>query len=106
MSLKMTLVKSGLCDEALGDDAMIARLFDACSMPKSRLGRELAFVLLIKAIVIGLAAVFIFGPSQRPRIDAAKVEAHLIDSAETAALNNTVPKLSAPKTVAPRSPIP
>ena len=80
---------------------MIMRLFAAFSLPKSRLGRELMLVLLIKAIVIGLAAVFIFGPSQRPQVDAAKVEAHLIDFSAAAA-----PKLSALKTTAPRSLLP
>ena len=88
-------------DEILGDEAMITRLFAAFGLPKSRLGRELVLVLLIKAIVLGLAAVFIFGPNQRPRIDAAKVEAHLIDFSAAVA-----PKLSALKTAAPRSILP
>jgi hypothetical protein len=32
--------------------------------------------------IIGIAAVFIFGPNQRPKIDTAKVEAHLIGAPE------------------------
>ncbi len=61
---------------------MMTRLLDACGLPKSRLRRELVrdivLVLLVKLTIIGLAAVFIFGPNQRPRVDAAKVAAHLI----------------------------
>lgn len=80
-------------------------------MSKSRLGRELILVLLIKAIVIGLAAIFVFGPSQRPRIDATEVEAHLLDTPETAAAKpslskSSLSKPSAPKIVAPRSIVP
>ncbi len=90
---------------------MMTRLLDACRVPKSRLWRELVLVLLIKAMVIGLAAVFIFGPSQRRRIDAAKVEAHVLGAPETSAPKTSAPKTSALKTsafktVAPRSIVP
>lgn len=91
---------------------MVRRLLNACSMPKNRLARELFVVLLMKAAVIGLAAVFIFGPSERPRIDAAKVEAHLIGVPASASPLRTVapktfaPKTSALKTAAPRSIVP
>lgn len=64
---------------------------DACGTPKNRLGREIILVLLVKAIIIGLAAAFIFGPSQLPRIDAAKVAAHLFDAPQTAAPRSIVP---------------
>lgn len=46
--------------------------------PKSRLARELLVVVALKLAVIALAAVFLFGPDQRPRIDAATVAAHLL----------------------------
>ncbi|MHB8885039.1 MAG: hypothetical protein ACYC5H_08100 [Methylovirgula sp.] len=85
---------------------MVTRLFNSFSMPKSRLGRELVLVLLIKALVIGLAAVFVFGPSQRPQMDAAKVEAHLIGFRAPVAPAPTVHKASASKTAAPRSILP
>ncbi len=49
-------------------------------IPKQRLGRELAFVVALKLAIIGLAATFIFGPHQRPQLNAAKVEAHIIGS--------------------------
>lgn len=50
----------------------------AFSRPKSRLGRELVLVIIVKLTIIGLAALFVFGPNQRPRVDAAKVAAHLV----------------------------
>ncbi len=85
---------------------MVAHLFNSFSLPKSRLGRELILVLLIKALVIGLASVFVFGPSQRPQMDAAKVEAHLIGFRVPAALDPSVHKTPESKTAAPRSILP
>lgn len=61
---------------------MMTRLLGACGLPKNGLGRglvrEIILVLLVKLTVISLAAVFIFGPNQRSRVDVAKVAAHLI----------------------------
>ncbi len=69
---------------------MVPRPHSAIGMPKSRLGREIVVVLFVKLAIISLAAVFIFGPGQRPQIDAAKVAAHLINSPPPAAANLTL----------------
>jgi hypothetical protein len=47
-------------------------------MSRQPLIREVAFVLAVKLMVILAAAVFVFGPGQRPRIDAASVQERLI----------------------------
>lgn len=69
---------------------MTAKPHLTIGMPKSRLGREIVVVLFVKLAIISLAAVFIFGPDQRPRIDAAKVAAHLIETPPSAAANVTL----------------
>ncbi len=95
----------------------MTRLLEAFGMPRSRLGRELALVLVIKLTIIGLAAVFIFGPDQRPRIDAAKVEAHLLGTPPSSSLLTTavseivisktaISKTAISKSAAARSKIP
>lgn len=50
------------------------------SLPKNRIGREVLVVLLVKLAILTLAAIFVFGPNQRPHIDAAKVLAHFVDA--------------------------
>ncbi len=50
--------------------------------PNQRLGRELVLVVALKLAIIGLAAAFIFGPHQRPQLNAAKVEAHIIGNSD------------------------
>lgn len=47
-------------------------------LPQSQLGRELLIVVIVKLTIIGLAALFLFGPHQRPQIDARKAELHII----------------------------
>ena len=47
-------------------------------MPQHPLVPEITLVLTIKLIVILAAALFIFSPRQRPRIDAARMQEHLI----------------------------
>jgi hypothetical protein len=42
-------------------------------------------------VIIGLAAAFIFGPHQRPQIDAAKVETHIVGDS---AVSNPTPPLT------------
>jgi hypothetical protein len=64
---------------------MTAMRYLTIGMPKSRLGREIVVVLFVKLAIISLAAIFIFGPNQRPRINAAKVAAHLVDPPPSAA---------------------
>jgi hypothetical protein len=44
----------------------------------SPLAQEVAFAVAVKLMVILAAAVFVFGPGQRPRIDAASVQDRLI----------------------------
>lgn len=66
------------------------KLRPAIGMPKTRLGREIVVVLFVKLAIISLAAVFIFGPNQRPRIDAAKVAAHLTDPPSSSAATVTL----------------
>jgi hypothetical protein len=74
---------------------MMTQLFEAFGVPTNRLGRELIVVLMIKLTIIGLAAVFVFGPGQRPRIDTAKVEAHLIGVSSPSSLRATAASNSA-----------
>jgi hypothetical protein len=47
-------------------------------MPQHPLVPEITFVLAIKLIVILAAALFVFSPRQRPRIDAVSMREHLI----------------------------
>ncbi|WOJ91336.1 hypothetical protein RZS28_08810 [Methylocapsa polymorpha] len=49
-------------------------------MSKNMLAREVAVVVSVKLAIIIAAAFFVFGPGQRPRIDAASVQARLIGS--------------------------
>jgi hypothetical protein len=49
-------------------EAMPHELDDG-TMFASNIARSVAVVLVIKAVIITLAAIFVFGPSQRPRID-------------------------------------
>ncbi|WGJ14435.1 hypothetical protein QEV83_17660 [Methylocapsa sp. D3K7] len=50
-------------------------------MPQHPLVLEITLVLTIKLIVILAAALFVFSPRQRPRIDAASMQEHLIGAA-------------------------
>jgi hypothetical protein len=47
-------------------------------MSRHPLAREVAFAVAVKLMVILAAALFVFGPGQRPRIDAASVRERLI----------------------------
>jgi len=47
-------------------------------MSKNMLAREVAVAVSVKLAIIIAAAFFIFGPGQRPRIDAGSVQARLI----------------------------
>jgi hypothetical protein len=47
-------------------------------MPLHPLVPEITFALAIKLIIILAAALFVFSPRQRPRIDAASMQEHLI----------------------------
>jgi hypothetical protein len=47
-------------------------------MFQNRLAREVATVVVVKTAIVLLAAFFVFGPRQRPTIDATAVEQHLM----------------------------
>jgi hypothetical protein len=51
----------------------------ASAMPKN-LRRDIIVVLFIKMSVVLLAAFFVFGPDQRPRIDDDALNRHILDS--------------------------
>jgi hypothetical protein len=51
-------------------------------MLKHSLARDVAFVTAAKLIVAIAAALFIFGPGQRPKIDGNSVETRLLGSAD------------------------
>ncbi len=44
-------------------------------MFRNPLARDVTVVLVIKTVIVIAAALFVFGPSQRPAIDAAAVDA-------------------------------
>ncbi|MDQ0393309.1 hypothetical protein [Labrys monachus] len=47
-------------------------------MPKHSLTRDVFIVITIKLMVVIGAAIFIFGPGQRPKLDAGSIETRLI----------------------------
>ena len=47
-------------------------------MFKNRLTREVAFVVAVKTVIVLLAGFLVFGPRQRPTIDSAAIEQHLM----------------------------
>jgi hypothetical protein len=49
-------------------------------MFRNPLARDVTVVLVIKTLIVIAAAVFVFGPSQRPNIDAASVQTHFASS--------------------------
>jgi hypothetical protein len=49
-------------------------------MPKHPLTRDVMVVIIIKLMVVVVAALFVFGPGQRPKIDAVSIETRLIGS--------------------------
>jgi hypothetical protein len=52
-------------------------------MFKNPLARDVTVVLAIKTMIVIAAALFVFGPSQRPVIDAAAVDARLTANQDT-----------------------
>jgi hypothetical protein len=54
---------------------------EGSSQAKRRLGREIAIVLVVKAIILATIYVAFFGPDQRPVIDAKAVENRLFEAA-------------------------
>jgi hypothetical protein len=59
-------------------------------MLKPSLARDVAMVTTVKVIVAIAAAVLVFGPGQRPRMDADVVTARLIGSADAHANARTI----------------
>ena len=52
-------------------------------MPKHSLTRDAAIVIAIKLVVVTAAALFVFSPGQRPKLDAGTIETRLIGAAAT-----------------------
>jgi hypothetical protein len=81
---------------------MMTRLFDAPEAQKNRnkrdLVREIIIVLTVKLVIITAAAIFVFGPHERPKINPANVAAHLIGAVPNAslpvAMSNAAPSLA------------
>jgi hypothetical protein len=48
-------------------------------MPKDALARDIAIVVAVKLVLMTAAATFLFGPRQRPPIDAGSIAARLMD---------------------------
>ena len=53
------------------------------AMVASNLSRSLVIVLTIKTLVIALAAIFVFGPSQRPQIDAGALDRQILGNSNS-----------------------
>jgi len=51
---------------------------DKCVMPKHSLTRDVAIVFAIKLVVVTAAALFVFSPGQRPKLDAGTIATRLI----------------------------
>ena len=60
-------------------------------MFQNRLTREVAFVVAVKTVIVLLAAFLVFGPRQRPTIDSAAVEQHLMASPDDSAAEKGKP---------------
>jgi len=58
-------------------------------MPKDTIARDVAVVLAVKLALAIAAAVFVFGPSQRPRIDAGGMETRLMGVSDPFRLSGT-----------------
>jgi hypothetical protein len=56
------------------------RATDRTPMPRHPLARDVVVVVAIKLALLIAAATFLFGPGQRPRIDAGSIATRLIDS--------------------------
>jgi hypothetical protein len=51
---------------------------DTCSMLAHPLARDVFVVIAVKLVVVIAVAMFVFGPTQRPHMDAGAVESRLI----------------------------
>ena len=51
---------------------------DTDVMPRHRLTRDVMIVIAVKLIIVVAAALFVFGPGQRPKIDAGSIETRLV----------------------------
>jgi hypothetical protein len=58
---------------------------DGPGMFRHPLARDVAIIVAIKITIVVAAAFFVFGPKQRPLIDAQAVEMRLTDSASSGA---------------------
>jgi hypothetical protein len=50
------------------------------STNSKNLRRDIIIILSVKMSVVLAAAIFVFGPDQRPRIDDAALDRHILDS--------------------------
>jgi hypothetical protein len=53
-------------------------------MFRNPLARDVTVVLVVKAMIVIAAALFVFGPSQRPVVDASAIDARLTSNQDTA----------------------
>jgi hypothetical protein len=60
-------------------------------MFQNRLTREVAVVVAVKTVIVLLAAFLVFGPRQRPTIDSAAVERHLMAQPDLSAAEKGKP---------------
>jgi hypothetical protein len=58
--------------------AVFAARIEGSSMFAHRLPREIALLLLLKAAALTLLFLLFFSPSQRPHIDAGRMEQHIL----------------------------
>jgi hypothetical protein len=49
------------------------------SVVSKNLRRDIIIILSIKMSIVLVAAIFVFGPDQRPRIDGAALDRHILD---------------------------
>ncbi len=59
-------------------------------MSKNPLAREVILALCVKLAIIIAAAFFVFGPGQRPKVDAGGVQARLIEPFSQSPLARTI----------------
>jgi hypothetical protein len=51
-------------------------------MPKNSLARDVVIVIAVKLTLVIAAAMFLFGPQQRPRVDAGSIATRLMGASD------------------------
>jgi len=67
----------------------VATRVDKVAIPQNSLARDIAVVVVIKLQVVIAAAVFVFGPKQRLRVDAGSIERRFSGASEIAPITRT-----------------